>query len=246
MSSRKTSGGPPVDRHDDIARRLGDLSHGSDRRAALRQPGGDLDPGCQQDARETALDDTAGDLQRHLARRAQPADEERGAARRQAFQRLDESGLPGIAVNDAERRRMPRQPGRHIGGEAREIPGDRREDAERIGGQGGDHDGETGRLEGLDAAGADAEPDAADPVVDAGPLAQEGEDAGELAAQRVGGIDKAEIGALRQRRELCQAGFDQRGPRLARRMGGAEGAAHPLLPALAPAGAALPPIRRST
>src|SRR5262249_50966647 len=96
-------------------------------------------------------------------------------------------------------------------------------------------------LESLDAGGADAEPDAADPVRDPGPLAQEGEDAAEIARQRVGHIEEAEIGVRRQRLKLSEAGFDENGPRLIRSVGGAElqrgfdaARAHPWLPAPAP------------
>ncbi len=234
---RRTS----VERHDDVAIGLAHLVRRPDRRATLRQSGGDADFRGEQNAGETALDDTAGDLQRRCARRAQPADEKCRAARRQRLQRLRERRLAWIAVDDAERRRAFPQPCRHLAGEALEIVADRGEEVERRLRQGGNHDGEAGPVEGLDAAGANADPDAADPIGDAGALAQEGEDAGEIGDERIGGIKEAEIGAIRQWRELRQTRSRKRVPGSIRRMRSAK-RGHPSFPAAA----AAPPSRAST
>src|SRR5262249_28007510 len=122
--------------------------------------------------------------------------------------------------------------------------------------QGADHDGEGGDLEALDRRRADADPDAADPVGDARPLAQEGEDAGKVGGECVGRVEEAEIGAFGEVAELRNARLDEDRPGIACRMGGAECdpaawsvavTAHPLPPARAPAEfAARAPIRRST
>ena len=129
--------------------------------------------------------------------------------------------------------------------EAVETAGHRREGLEEIVGQCRNHHRKAGLAEGLGSGGADADPDAADPIGDPCPFAQERQDAGQIAGDRIGCVDEAEIGALGQRRQLIEAGFDETAPIAARGMGGVERnlspAGHPLL-----ADAAVPEIRRST
>src|SRR5258708_7842149 len=80
--------------------------------------------------------------------------------------------------------------------------------------------GEHRRAEIFLPAGADAHADAADPVGDAGALAQEREDVGNIAGEPITGIKKTEIGTFRQRAQLVRAGGRRRGPAIGGRMRG--------------------------
>ncbi len=170
--------GAPVDRCDHVALGFGDAARGADQRAALGQADRDRYLGCEQHPRQPGLSDPLGDLMEGSARGGQPADQETGTSCCRLRHDFHHGLVARIAVHDSEQALMLRQPFGLLFREGLDCistcpVGDRRHDPECRLGQRGGQDRQRGAVVVFDSGCGDPEADVADPMLDAGALAQE-------------------------------------------------------------------------
>ena len=177
---------------------------GPERRAALREPGGDGDVVGERHPGQPPLHHAVRHLQVLPARAGKPAHEEPAFhLSGQAAHELGDVPVLRIGVDDREIRRRPaalerdvvdigraRHSREHVEGVRLEVPGHRRD--RRL-------------VEILPPAGADADADGADPVGNAGPAPEQREDIAEVVGQQVRYVEEAEV--RRALAQLRDAGF---------------------------------------
>ena len=193
---------PVVERDDDIALRLRDRVFGSDRRAALREARRDRHVVREQHAGNPAVGDFVGDLQILPARTGEPADQ------KTAFDLAGDAGdqirhfaVARIGMHDREIRRALAA----LEARQAEIVGglDARKYLKRAGREIAQHHRQRRLVEVLAAGRADADADRADPVRNAGALAEKLEDVADVIREQIGDIQKTE--ARRRPAELREA-----------------------------------------
>ena len=181
-----------VERQDPRPLAGGHLVHRPDRRAALRQPGHQLDLGAHEHARDAALGRPAGELQ---GARRWPRSVRRPGTRRcrslsGAMVRRDVR-LTRIAVHDAAAAQSCSASGGRAPSPARQR---RRTAANVLLGEGRDQGDDGTALDVLLAAAADRRRRRCRPSADAGRLAQPRHDQVERVGERIAGVDEAQIG----------------------------------------------------
>ena len=180
----------PVEADDDVVQAVGHHVAAADGDAALAQTRRDLDAGREQNTGQAALGDLAGDLGQGAPRRAETPDQEIRRGEAQAFDQIGGEFVGRVAVDDGEGRRRLLRPRPHGGRDPLIGIGDGGKDAKAVLRQVADHGGCRRAVEIFDPGRADADADAADPVLDAGGLAQVGEDGAQLVGHHVGDVDE--------------------------------------------------------
>ena len=166
----------------------------ADRKTALGQAGGHLDAGCEENAGNPAAGNIAGDLRLRAPGRRQAADQKPGRPNAQTFYESPGPVVVGIAMYDAERGRSGIDPGFGLGGQFLDFIENGGEHEKTVLGHPGRHGHRRRAVEEFHARRTNADSCGADPVVDAGGLAEIGEDGAHILGDNVSDVQKPQQG----------------------------------------------------